>query len=97
MNKLGDDIMHKFDKLVGEFGNTAEILQAASKDLAADNAAAARSEYGREDHLKEQIKRLIAEGNDLVAEICRLSNFIDVVKKAEPWHQEVIRTRELIK
>ena len=40
--------MRYFDTMIrGGFGNTPKILEEAHKDLAADNAAAAKAEYGR--------------------------------------------------
>ena len=95
MNKLGDEIMAKFDKLIGEFGNTPAILQAASADLAADNQAAAAEDYGRVvtmSALKEQIALLINRGN-------HMSCFVDADRTSsrELWDKEVNRARELIK
>lgn len=100
MNKLGDEIMSRFDKLIGEFGNTAEILQAASKDLAADNQAAAAAEYGRthretlarEAELRDQIERLINRGTTM-------TGYVDLfyISVLEPWNEEVLRARKLIK
>lgn len=102
MNKLGDDIMAKFDKLIGEFGNTPAILQAAHEDLAADNQAAAAEDYGRgvslhescdyrEAALKEQIERLIVRG-------IFLADYTDCLNLASiNWYDEVKRARELMK
>ena len=52
---IEEEIMRRFDitmqcfdtKIHGEFGDTAAILEEAQKDLAADNATAAKAEYGR--------------------------------------------------
>lgn len=79
--KIEDEIMAHFDTQIrGDFGNTAEILQAASKDLAADNAKAAAEDYGRctSNHhacagrdaaLKAQIELLIFRGNNLADDL----------------------------
>lgn len=97
MNKIGAEIMAKFDRLISEFGNTAEILQAASKDLAAENAAAAAEDYGRthretlarEAELRDQIVRLIHEGHMMVRFVSDITS--------RPWYLESDRARELIK
>ena len=45
---IEEEIMQHFDtRIRGGFGNTPAILEAAHADLAADNAAAAKAEYGR--------------------------------------------------
>ena len=46
--EMEKEIMAHFDTTIrGDFGNTAEILQAASEDLSAENATAAAEDYGR--------------------------------------------------
>lgn len=92
-----------FDRLISEFGNTAEILQAAHEDLSKENQAAAAEDYGRgvslhescdyrEAALKEQIALLINRGN-------HMSCFVDADRTSsrELWDKEVTRARELIK
>ena len=45
---IEEEIMKHFDTIIrSEFGDTAAILEEAHEDLAADNAAAAKAEYGR--------------------------------------------------
>ena len=103
MNKIGAEIMAKFDSLISGFGNTAEILQEAHEDLAADNAAAAAEDYGRcishhhacecrEAAFKSQIERLIDRG-------IPMSGFVDLDHNdvRTLWEYEVTRAKELIK
>ena len=102
--EMEKEIMAHFDTaILGGFGNTAEILDAASKDLAKDNAAAAAEDYGRrcishhhacdcrEAALKEQIERMIVWG-DRLARGSYPNN-----QDAEYWNYEVSLARELIK
>ena len=97
---IEDEIMAHFDTQIrGDFGNTPAILEEASKDLAADNAAAAQTDYGRrcishhhacdcrEAAFKAQIERLIARGH----------NAWDTPELFELWVKEVKSARELIK
>ena len=46
--EMEKEIMAHFDTTIrGDFGNTPDILEEASKDLATDTAAAAAEDYGR--------------------------------------------------
>ena len=101
--KMEKEIMAHFDTTIrGDFGNTPAILLEASKDLAADNQAAAAEDYGRgvslhescdyrEAKLKSQIGRLIVWG-DRLARGSYPNN-----QDAEYWNYEVSLARELIK
>ena len=101
--EMEKEIMAHFDTAIrGDFGNTAEILEEASKDLAADNAASAAEDYGRctSNHhactgrdaaLKAQIERLILRG-------AALSAYVDSLNLASiRWDDKVLDARELIK
>ena len=85
---IEEEIMQHFDmamqcfdtKIRGGFGNTPAILQEAQKDLAADNAAAAKAEYGRglNTGLDIAIDKLISAG-------CALSNQCEYAPLRAQW------------
>ena len=102
--------MAHFDTLIrGDFGNTPAILEAASKDLAADNQAAAAEDYGRLRAIYNAPLSVISanhpEISALKAQIERLINcgyrLADAVHQNNAnlhhWAYEVELARELIK